>query len=177
MSPRAALILLNVVGGAAVLGSYLLTFARPDAGAILWGGVPESLRPLYTVNMFLAAGGYFPFTWVLALREAPERVRFGGGLGYGWLFGCYALVLFPSAAWLPLTYAYADAPSAMAWLLVRADLALVALGSLGLLFAVLTVRPRPPLGLHVVALLGCVAFNVQTVVLDAIIWPAFYPTP
>lgn len=174
---RRALVGLNVVGGLAVLGSYLLTFARPDAGAVLWGGVPESWKGFYTTNMFLAAAGYFPFTWVLAVRADPASARFAGRFGYGALFPLYALVLVGSALWLPLTYAWADAPSTFAWLLVRVDLALVALGSLGLLACVLTVTPRPPLWLHVLALVGCLAFNVQTVVLDATLWPAWYPTP
>jgi len=174
---RGALLGLIAVGGAAVLGSYLMAFSRPDAGAALWGGVPESLKPVYTVNMWLAALGFFPMTWVLALRAPPERVRVLGGRGFGMLFPLYLLVLLPSALWMPLTFAFVDAPSTLAWWLVRVDLFLVGIGALGLLAATLTVQPRPPLALHVLAVVGAVAFTVQTAVLDALVWPAFYPVP
>jgi hypothetical protein len=175
---RRRLLLLNALGGAAVLGSYALTFSRPDAGEILWGGVPESLKPLYTRNMFLAAAGYFPFTALLAFGVDPARVRFFGRWGYGLLFGLYFLVLIPSALWLPLTFAFADSGGSMAlWWAVRVDLALVAVGSLGLLGAVWTASPPPNRALQVAAVVGALAFCLQTVVLDAAIWPAYYPLP
>jgi hypothetical protein len=60
-SKRRSLLALNVIGGTAVLASYVVGLGAVPGDA-LWGGVPESLRPLYTVNMFLAAAGYFLFT-------------------------------------------------------------------------------------------------------------------
>ena len=55
-SNRTALIVLNLVGGIAVLASYAWGIGgHPDARNALWGGVPDSLRPLYTVSMFSAA--------------------------------------------------------------------------------------------------------------------------
>jgi len=167
---------LNALGGLAVLGSYGLLFARPDANDVLWGGVPEGLRALYTHNMLLAAAGYFPFTAVFLLAD-PGRVRFGGGFGYRLIWVLYALVLIPSALWMPLTFAWADAPSTLGWWVIRIDLALVGLGALGLLAALLTMEPRPARWLHVLAVVGCLFFCLQTAVLDATIWPAFYPTP
>lgn len=175
---RIGLVLLNVIGGTAVLASYMLVFSRPDANAVLWGGVPESWRPLYTNNMFLAAAGFFPITVLLVFTTDPARVRFFGRLGYGALFWLYFLVLIPSALWLPLTYAFADSGGNMAlWWLVRLDLALVAVGSLGLFGAVLTATPPPNRALQVAAVVGALAFCLQTVVLDAILWPLHYPLP
>lgn len=176
-SPRGRLLVLIALGGAAVLGSYLLTFSRPDAATILWGGVPESWKGFYTVNMFLAAGGFFPFT-LLFLQADPARFAFAGGRGHGTLFVLYFLVLIPSALWLPLTYAFADSGGNMAlWWAVRVDLALVAVGALGILLAALTIRPAPNRIFQVVAVAGAVAFCIQTVLLDALIWPAYYPLP
>lgn len=174
---RAGLLWLNALGGLAVLASYGLLFTRPDASAVLWGGVPGGLRPLYTTNMLLAAAGYFPFTALLVLASDPARVRFFGRAGYGLLYWLYGLVLIFSALWMPLTFVFADAPSAAGWWLVRADLALVAVGSLGLLGCTLTIQPRPARWLHVLAVAGCLFFCLQTAVLDAILWPAYYPAP
>jgi len=174
---RWALATLNVIGGMAVLGSYAMLFTRDDASAVLWGGVPESLRSLYTTNMWLAAIGYFPFTALFLFGVDPLRVRFlGGRSGYGLLFVLYAVVLAGSAAWMPLTFAWADTGAFPFWL-VRLDLAAVGIASLGLLACVATVTPRPASWLHFLAFFGCLAFCFQTAVLDGAVWPAYYPAP
>jgi len=56
--------LINVVGGILVLGSYahgLIT--HPASRDAIWGGVPETIKPLYTANMLFAAAGYLAFTY------------------------------------------------------------------------------------------------------------------
>jgi hypothetical protein len=168
-----SLLLLNAIGGTAVLVSYWLGLREPGLPDALWGGVPESLRPLYTVNMFLAAGGYFLFTPYILLRLQPAETRLAGRFGYGLFHVLYALVLFPSALWLPLTAALIASPSAVLWALVRLDLLLVGLGALGLLASLLSLRAAPRgRGL---AIVGLLPFCLQTAVLDAVIWPAFFP--
>lgn len=167
------LVVLNVVGGLAVLSSYAWGLANP-AGDI-WGGVPQGLRPLYTVSMLLAAAGYFPFTWLVVFRWSPDRGSLAGRSGVDPFPLLYALILFPSAAWLPLTNWMFVEPSAGLWLGIRLVLALVGLGSLGVLAALLAMRPREPAWLWGLAVAGCVAFCFQTAVLDAIVWPAFFP--
>ena len=173
---RTSLIAVNVLGGMAVLASYSLMFEREDASAILWGGVPEHLRALYSTNMWLAALGYFPFTGLLVFGADPARVRFYRGSGFGLLLVLYAAVMIGSAAWMPLTFAWADSGAFPFWL-IRLDLAVVGIASLGLLGCVATVSPRPVTWIHFLAFFGCVAFCFQTAVLDAAIWPAYYPTP
>lgn len=166
-----------MLGGLAVLASYSSMFQREDASTVLWGGVPEAMRALYTTNMWLAAVGYFPFTALWLFATDPLRVRFfGGRAGYGLLLALYAGVLVGSALWMPLTFAWADSRAFPFWL-VRLDLAVVAVASLGLLGCLLTVSPRPPTWLHFLALFGALAFCFQTVLLDGAIWPAYYPQP
>jgi hypothetical protein len=82
-------------------------------------------------------------------------------------------VLIPSALWLPLTRLQIAEPSALVWALVRADLAFVALGSLGLLASVWALGPAAPRG-RALAIAGLVPFCVQTVLLDALVWPALW---
>jgi hypothetical protein len=170
------LVWLNVVGGSAVLASYAWGFlAHPETAGALWGGIPEAVRPLYTLNMLLAAAGYFLFTPFVLFRLPPETTEIAGGFGYGIFHGLYALVLFPSAAWMPLTFLALETPdSAILWL-VRLALALAAVGSLGLLAALLAlVEPRAPRG-RGLAVAGLVPFCLQTAVLDAVVWPAYFP--
>jgi hypothetical protein len=147
---RRAMLWINLLGGVAVLASYVWGFtSKPDAMSALWGGIPEWARALYTLNMLLAAAGYFLFTPYIFLRLCPDSTRVAGRFGFGLFNICYVVILVPSALWLPLTAQMVVQPSIALWWLIRLDLALVALGSLGLLFSVL----------------------------DALIWPAYYPLP
>jgi hypothetical protein len=168
-----SLIALNVVGGSTVLVSYALGLDAV-AGEVLWGGVPESLRPLYTVNMFLAAAGYFFFTPYILFRLDPETTRVAGHFGYSIFHVLYALVLFPSALWLSLTAHVVEHPGLGAWAIVRIDLALVAFGALGLLVSLVSLGSAAPRG-RMLAIVGLVPFCLQTVILDALVWPAFFP--
>lgn len=169
----ATFIALNVLGGIAVLASYAHGLGRPDPGAV-WGGVPEVLRPVYTASMFLAAFGYFPMTAYLLLRLARPGVRVGR-FGFGLFSLCYALILLPSALWMPLTFAMLEQPSPGMWLAVRGVLALTALGSLGVVVGLVAARPRQRGPFWKLALAGSVLFCNQTVVLDALVWPHFFP--
>ncbi len=172
------LLLLNALGGAAVLASYAWGFlARPDSMSALWGGVPESARGFYTLNMFLAAGGYFLFTPHILLRLRALASGLGPALEARLFPALYLAILVPSALWLPLTAAMVESPSAPLWWLIRLDLALVGLGSLGLLAAIWLVRdPAPPRG-RVLASVGLLPFCLQTAVLDALVWPAYFAAP
>jgi hypothetical protein len=176
-SSRRAFVWLNLLGGAAVLASYAHGLAtHPGRGGAVWGGVPEGLRPLYTVSMLLAAAGYFPMT-LFALRRAADSLRVWGrpALGvFGWL---YALVLIPSALWMPLTFRMLEAPSPWLWALVRLDLLAVGAGALGILAALVSLRPRERRGAWRLAVAGSLCFCFQTAVLDAVVWPAFFPGP
>ncbi|MEW5873197.1 MAG: hypothetical protein AB1894_28315 [Chloroflexota bacterium] len=169
------LIAIILIGGVAVLGSYFLGVqAYPNAGQILWGGVPERIRPAYTVNMFLAAAGYFLFTFFILFRLDPIETKVTSRFGFGVFNGLYAAILFPSALWLPLTFFAAEQSSqALLWI-VRIELGLVGAASLGLFFALWKVRPPQPAWTYRLALLGILFFCIQTVILDAIVWSAFF---
>lgn len=173
---RLTLLILNVLGGTAVLGSYAHGFTHhPNATSALWGGVPESLQPLYTISMLLAAVGYFPFTYLLAFRVHPDQVRIIGGLRFDAFNVLYALILAPSALWMPLTFAMIAHPNPTLWVMIRVVLALVGIGSVGMIIALVTLRPRPLPALYVAAIVGAIFFAIQTALLDAIVWPAYYP--
>jgi hypothetical protein len=172
------LLALNVVGGVAVLGSYYAGFAtHPESADALWGGVPEGLKSFYTVSMLLAAAGYFPFTAFLLFCVDADRARILGRFGFAWFNLLYALILIPSALWMPLTFSLIDTWSPGLWVAIRVVLALVGIGSLGLLAALITLTPARPRALRLLAIAGAVAFCVQTALLDATVWPAYFPIP
>lgn len=167
-------LIINILGGIAVLGSYILGFiASSEAGTILWGGVPQGLRPIYTFNMFLAAAGYLLFS-IFILSLDPDKTRIKDRFSFRVFNIIFAVILFFSALWMPLTLVAIEKSSLASTWLVRIDLAAVALGSLGLFAALLTVQPRRPSWLHRMAVIGCIFFCLQTVVLDAIVWVFYF---
>lgn len=75
---------------------------------------------------------------------------------------------------MPLTLAYVEQSNPMLWLATKLDLGIVALGSAGLLAATLTLQPKQPRPAYLLALLGLLPFSFQTIILDAIAWPAYF---
>lgn len=169
------LVVINLVGGVAVLGSYILgALTVPDTGQILWGGVPQGILSFITMNMFLAAAGYFAFTYFILFHLDPVRTRVTNQFGFGVFNALYAAILIPSALWLPLTFLAVEQSSPAYEWAARLDLGIVAIASLGLFVALLKVKPSQPLWAHRMALVGCVFFCLQTVIFDALIWGVFF---
>ena len=169
------LLIINLLGGAAVLGSYAYGVrTHPNAMDTLWGGVPASMRTFYTPSMVLAAAGYFAFIYFVLFRLDPNATRLGNRLGFGTFNALFAAILIPSALWMPLTFAAVEVSSVALLWVVRLVLAAVGLASLSLLVALLNVEPRHPPWAYWLAVLGCVAFCLQTAVLDMIVWSAYF---
>jgi len=173
---KVIMLAINVVGGLAVLGSYAhgLT-THPNTAGQVWGGVPEWMKPYYTVSMLTAAAGYFLFSYFVFFR-LDERTRIAGRFGYGAFNLLYLLILLPSALWMPLTFAMLESPGAGLWVAIRIVLAIVGVGSLGLIGALLSLDSGRGGAAYGLAIVGSVAFAVQTALLDAIVWPAFFPS-
>jgi hypothetical protein len=175
VSARKAMLWVNIVGGVAVLGSYALGLAGGQAsGAALWGGVSGALRSLYGVSMLLAALGYFAFTNFLLLRLKPEETTLAGKPRFAVFTALYVGILAPSALWMPLTLSMLNNPGATTWWVIRLVLALVALSSGGLLLALLALQ-RKRGAAYWLAVVGAVIFFLHTAILDAVLWPAFFP--
>ena len=168
---RWLLLIVNLLGGSAVIGSYIWGLAgRSNAADILWGGVPGLIRPYYTAGMLLAAAGYFAFTYFILIRIDPEKVKIFTCCDARIFHFIYLGILVFSALWLPATYWAVENPGPLAVWAVRGILIFVALFSLGLLAALFGTQPREPAWAHTLAVIGAVLFCVQTVILDAIVW-------
>lgn len=173
---RNALVGLNLALGPAVLASYVWgAMTYPEQMMALWGGVPDAVRSAYTTNMFLAAAGYLVFTWRLVLKTDLETARFfGGRIGASALVFAYAAILVGSVAWMPLSLHALDAHLPALVPVIVADLWLVATGALVVLGCVASLHPRPSATGRVAAIVGALFFVVQTVILDATVWPLFF---
>ena len=164
------LLIINFIGGIAVIGSYIYGLnAQPGGANILWGGVQSNIRPVYTVSMVLSALGYFAFMYFILFRLDPGEVSIAGTFGFSIFFSIFILILLPSALWMPLTNFYVGAPSTGAWVIVRIILALVGIGSIALVWALLSLPTREGVA-YWLAVAGSGYFAIHTVILDAIIW-------
>jgi hypothetical protein len=164
------LLIINFIGGVAVIGSYIYGLNAQSGGAsILWGGVPENIRPVYTVSMILSALGFFAFIYFILFKLDPSEVSIAGTFGFSIFFSIFILILLPSALWMPLTNFYVGTPSTGAWVIVRIILALVAIGSIALVWALLSLQTREGVA-YWLAVAGSGYFAFHTAILDAIIW-------
>jgi hypothetical protein len=166
---------MNIAGGILVIGSYVQGIrSNPANSNALWGGVPKTIKPLYTVSMLLAAAGYFAFSYYVFFRIDPDAAEIGGIFDFKLFLILYGLILFPSAMWMPLTFAMLKKPSRALWWAIRITLFVVGLGSLGLLLALLGLEPVESPPLRWLAVAGSVFFCVQTALLDALVWPRYF---
>lgn len=171
---KLAVLLINVVGGIAVIVSYILGLRGASGTETLWGGVPEVMRPIYTASMVLSAIGYFAILNLLLLRMNPENVTVGSRFAYSIFYPIFALILIPSAIWMPLTNVYVDSPGTGAWVGIRVVLFLVGLASVALTWALFTIRPGNRGKVYRAAVVGSCYFAFHTFVLDAILWAALF---
>lgn len=175
ISQKALMAWINVIGGIAVLGSYAIELARhPGGGDRLWGATPRAIIPFYGAWMLAAAAGYLVFTYYLFFRIDAAAARTAGHFGFDLVNALYVAILLPSALWMSMTFRWLDQPSDALWLAIRTLLLVIGLASLAMACAVATLEPKPAGSLPSAATIGALAFTVQTLLLDAILWPRFF---
>ena len=168
------LLIINVVGGVSVVGSYVLWLRGSPSGAdALWGGVPARIRPVYGVSMILSAIGYLAVLYYLLVEAVPDEAIIGGNLGFEWFIPIIVLMLFPSASWMPLTSLYVDRPSTGKWIATRTVLFIVGLASIALAWALLALEPSGGAA-YWVAVVGSIWFAFHCFILDGVVWAALF---
>lgn len=169
------LLVINIIGGIAVIGSYYFGIGSQSGGAnVLWGGVPANIRPIYAVSMVLSALGYFAFFYFILFRLIPGEVLIGWRFSYALFFAIFLVILIPSALWMPLTNVYVGNPSAGMWIVVRIVLALVGLASIALVLSLVGLQPRGSGVSYWLAVAGSGYFAFHTAILDAVVWAALF---
>jgi len=169
------LLIINVIGGAVVIGSYIFGLRGQSGGAnVLWGGVPENIRPIYTVSMIISALSYFAFLYYIFFRLEPSQVSVAGVSGFTMLYIIFLGILIASAFWMPLTNMYVSNPGIGLWVWIRVVLVIVGLASIALLVALITMQGRVSGVSYWLAVIGSGYFAFHTMVLDAIVWAALF---
>ncbi len=174
-APQIILLVINIIGGSAVIGSYVYGLNAQSGGAdVLWGGVPANIRPVYGISMILSALGYFAIIYYIFFRLEPSEISIVGISGFTLFYVLFLLILIPSAFWMPLTNVYVDNPSTTTWVLVRTVLAIVGLASIALLWAFLALDGKVTGISYWLAVAGSGYFAFHTAILDAIVWAALF---
>ena len=172
MGPTAALVLVNLIGGTAVLASYVWGVWQFDEPATaLWGDAPAIVRSSALVTMLLAALGYLWMVWGHLLWQSEFSSIRLRGYDAAWLIVAIdATILLLSTLWMPLTVAAIQRQSQMLRYAVFGVLWAVAVATMILVWAVARSESSAPLWSHRLAIAGSLAFALQTVILDAIVW-------
>ncbi len=178
MHPQQQVLLwINIVGGIAVILSYVLSILLHQGNSeILWGGISGGLRSFYFVSMLLAALSYFAFTYFILFRLNPETVQVFQVMKFVVFPIIYCLILIPSVLWMPLSYAMVGQPQIGLWIGIRTVLFIVGLAALCLVIALLALSPRPGGAAYWLAVAGSIIFCIHTLILDGVVWPAFFKT-
>jgi len=163
------LLVVNIIGGMAVIGSYVLGLSgKTDGTNALWGGMPLSVRPVYTISMIISALGYFAFLHFILFRLNPASFNFNI------LYLIFLGILVPSAFWMPLTNAFVANPGTALWIIIRLVLAIVGLSSCALAGVLISLHTRETGFAYWLAVAGSVYFAFHTAILDMILWPIFF---
>ena len=170
------LLLVNVVGGVAVIGrSTYLGLAESQGRRILSGVGSRRECGRYTPSpMVLSAIGYLAVLYFIFFRLVPSEVIIGGRFGFTLFYPIFLLILIPSALWMPLTNHYASDPGTAVWIAVRTVLFIVGLASIALAWAFFALKPNDRGTAYWLAVAGSTYFAFHTFVLDAIVWAALF---
>ncbi len=169
------MLIINLLGGAAVIGSYIFGLkGKSGAAGVLWGGVPAGVRSLYTASMLVATAGYFAVLYHIYFRLVPDQVTIFGVGGYAVLYVIFALIMVASALWMPLTRMYVANPGAGLWTAIRTVLFIVGLASVALVIALIAMVGKVTGLPYWLAVIGSAYFAFHTLILDGIIWAALF---
>jgi hypothetical protein len=163
---------INIIGGTLVLLSYIIGLKAGKNADVLWGGVPESARGLYTVSMLVSATSFFVFSIYIFLTMKNTSIQLPFSLDKSVFNYLYLVILISSTLWIPLVNVMVSSPSSLVWFTIRLILALVGLATLVILIILLkTSANKINPTFFYITLAGVFWFFVHTGILDAIVWP------
>lgn len=171
---RTSFAVVQIVGGIAVLGSYVHGFSAHADPGVLWGTIAPEVIPPYTACMPPAALGYLVAAGYLVTRVDPRTERLGT-VGFSGLTAAFAVLLLASTLWMPLSLAAFDAQAPWLWTWIQVDLAATGGASLAIGWGLWRLREAG--AAWKMAAVGWAFLCWQTVVLDCLVWPRFFVIP
>ena len=169
MTSKIAILIINLIGGAAVIGSYVWVLKGNNKGAVaFWGGTPAAVKSLYTISMLLSAVCYFAFMYFLLLKLDYSIINIS------LLYTAFLGILIASAFWMPLTNNYLAQASAGIWLAIRLTLAIVGVASILLACLLISLHNTQTGTAYWLAVVGSMYFAFHTAILDMLLWPVYF---
>ena len=160
---------INIIGGISVLYSYAHGLSTHiELRENLWGDIPLFIRPYYTLNMILAAIGYFFFTNYILKKIVVNNHKHLNLINI-----LYAGIIVPSAIWMPMTFEILKNPTDLLWLGIQIVLFIVGLSTTVLILFFFS-KIRQNNWHFYIGILGLIPFWIQTMILDALIWPYYF---
>ena len=176
MRIQTQLLIINFIGGIAVLGGYVVALINhPHTRNDLWGGVPESLRPWITSFMFVSAFGYCTAMYYLVFKDGMQLDFLRGKVSENFFLGVVIIFLVSASMWIHTTFAYMHSPSKLLWSFVQAELWITGLSIFFLFFIILTASGVKNHYLHFASLVGLGAITFHCLFLDAFLWINRFP--
>ena len=169
MTAENLFLIVNIVGGLAVLGGYAAGLGLyPQHGAALWGGVDGTLRTVFTVSMLPAATGYLAFCFYALFQGGISQEH--EILGTYWAAILSAIFLISAAIWMPTSIGFIHTGNSYWWIIAIASLWITALSVIALTGTVASTPDLPATFSKYTAITGLAYMTFHCLVLDAIIW-------
>ena len=169
MSSQTIFLVVNLLGGFAVLGGYIAFLSSyPQHGEALWGGIHGDLRKVFIGSMFLAAAGYLVFCFYVVRLHGLSGDQ--GMSLHLWVTMMSTIFLVSAALWMPATISFIHQGHTIFWVVAITSLWITA-GSLLALTAILVLNSDLPATMgRYLAILGIAYISFHCLVLDALIW-------
>ena len=118
MSPQSNFLLVNIIGGLAVLGSYAAGLGFfPEYRDDLWGGVRGTWKTTITTSMLLAAAGYLTFCYFALFRKGDYFFRINIYVEIPTATLLTVIFLSSAALWMPTSITYFLTGNGLWWFL------------------------------------------------------------
>ena len=176
MSVIRSFLIVNVIGGVAVLGGYAgFLSVFPEQRDSLWGGIEGGWQSVFVISMFGAAAGYLIFTCCVLFRSAPTGFSSRLMKSKQSVSTLSAVFLGAAAVWMPATITYLDTGSLAWWIIAVASLWITAL-ALVAMTAIVVLSPSaiPSPFARIMAIVGISYITFHCLVFDAIVWVSLF---
>ena len=176
MRVQTQFLLINIIGGIAVLGGYVIALINnPETRNELWGGVPENLRLWITAFMFISALGYCFAMYYLIFDEGLSLGFFWGKFDYKLIKALLIIFLTTAALWIHTTFLYMESASKFHWSLVQIELWLTGASVFLIMIGLASATEVKNSNLHFYSILGLCVISFHCLILDAFLWLNKFP--
>ena len=172
MNAQTVFLIVNLIGGVAVLGSYAIGLGYfPEYRDELWGGINGIWRNVLITVMLLSGAAYLTFCYFIVFREDIHTYGTHFILGPHTISLLTGLFLLSATMWMPSAILYMHTENNIWWVFTVGALWVTALSLLSLtgMYAFSTTAPIPVFD-RIVCTVSLSIITFHCLVLDAIIW-------